>query len=186
MIITIKDKDSVWVGVSIDNTYSSIHSDDIINEDNLKMWRTSGAIMASYKADGIDIDRIRYQKHLGLSGKVDHKSLITNTIPKLKRVFEETGMMDGTSSWHALVVAKEDRAFEIGPTFVCSEIEDFEVTGNRRRSEGALGSLMCNQDQPPVERIAKAFRDVEVIESEIQFPVVIMNTKMKDRIVIYK
>ena len=186
MIITLKDKDFVWVGVSTDNTYSLIHRDDIINEENLKMWRTSGAIMASYKADGIDIDRIRYQARLDIPGKLDHKSLIRRVIPNLTTVFEDTDMMDGDDSWQSFVIAKGDKAFEICSNFVCTEIEDFEVTGSRRCSDVAWGSMTYNKSLPPIERIAEAFRDVERIEYEVQFPIVIMNTKSKQRVVIYE
>ena len=188
MIITLKDKDSVWIGVSIDYDYGEIHKDDVIHEDNLKMWRApdaSDCIIASYQANGIDIDALRYKKNLGFSVPLTQKNLITKVIPKLKKVFEETDMLDENESWQTLVIAKGDKAFEISPKFLCNEVEDFQITGNTRRGYVAWGSMAINKDITPVDRIAEAFRAIENVKYEMQFPVVIMNTKNKERVVLY-
>ena len=42
MIIVIKDKDTAYVAASIECTYTAMHTDDIINEENLKMWHPHG------------------------------------------------------------------------------------------------------------------------------------------------
>ena len=133
MTITLKDQNSVWIAVGAGCVGIRLHEEDLIHEDNVNLWRVSGVencIMGSVRAGGIDLDRIRYQKHLGLSAPLTMNNLILKVIPKLKKVFEETDMMDGKESWQTFSVAKGDKAFVILPSFTCWEIEDFDVRGN--------------------------------------------------------
>lgn len=187
MIIALKDKDSIWIGVSTEKSYGGIHTNDTIHEDNLNMWRMEGApdcIIASLHVGGIDLDRLRYTTDIGLSFELNQKNLIANVIPRLKDLFHECGMFDGRESWQTFVIAKENRAFMISPTFECTEIEDFDIFGKRDAENVGYGAMLVHNDLPPEERIAEAVRVVEKARGAKHFPVVIMNTKEKDRIVI--
>ena len=187
MTIVLKDNKSVWMAVGAAGVAINVHNDDLIHEDNLNLWRVpnvQNGLMSSARAGGIDIDRIRYQRHLGLSEKLTHRNLLLKTVPKLKHIFEECDMMDGKESWQTLLVAKGNKAFVIHPTFTCCEIEDFDVRGNGE--DTALGAMMYYKDLPPVERIVQTFRTLEKMKRTKHFPVVIMNTMTKDRIVIYE
>lgn len=189
MIIALKDKDSVWIGVSAEKSYNGIHTNDIIHEDNLNMWRMEGApdcIIASLHVGGIDLDRLRYTKDIGLSSELNQKNLIENVIPRIKDLFHECGMFDGKEGWQTLVIAKESRAFMISSTFECTEIEDFDIYGKRDAENVAYGAMLAYNNLPPAERIAEAVRVVEKMRGAKHFPVVVMNTKEKDRIVIYE
>ena len=53
-------------------------------------------------------------------------------------------------------------------------------------TDTAYGAMMYYKDLPPVERIVQTFRTLEKMRCTKHFPVVIMNTMTKDRIVIYK
>lgn len=187
MTITLKDKDSVWIAVNAGGLAVNIHQEDQIHEDNLKLWRVPGVkncLMASLRADGMDLNRIRYQKHLGLSAPLTQSNLILKVIPKLKTVFEETDMMDGKESWHTFSIAKGDKAFVIHPSFTCCEVEDFDVHGNGK--DIAWGAMEYYKELPPTERIAQTFRTLEKMRRTKHFPIVLMNTMSKDRIVIYE
>ena len=187
MTITLKDKDSVWIGVGAASGVLYAHTDDMIHEDNLNLWRVQGVpncIISPVRTGGIDVDRIRYQKHLGLSVPFTHSNLILKTVPKLKQIFEETDMMDGNESWQTIFVAKGDKAFVILPTFTCCEIEDFDVRG--AGEDIAYGAMEYYKGLPPAERIAASFRATEKMRRSRHFPVVIMNTMSKERIVIYE
>ena len=189
MIITLKDKNSVWVGVSTEASSFEIHKEDVIHEDNLKMWRVDGVencLIASLHGGGIDLDRLRYRKHLGLSAHLNLSNLITKTVPKLENLFEECGMMDGKERWQTLVVAKGDKAFVILPNFTCCEVENFEVCSKRSWENVAYGALAFHRELPPVERITEAFRTLREMKQVNHFPIVIMNTKSNDRIVVYE
>ena len=186
MTITLKDKNSVWIAVGAAGVMDNAHPDDQIQEDNLNLWRVVGAqncLMSSVRPGGIEVDRIRYQKHLGLSLPLTHSSLILKTVPKLRQVFEECDMMDGNDSWQTLLVAKDDKAFVILPTFTCCEIEDFDVRGSGE--DTAYGAMLYYKELPAVERIAQTFRLLEKMRRTKHFPVVMMNTMTKERIVIY-
>ena len=187
MTITLKDDKSVWVAVGAAGVLIGSHVDDLIDEDNLNLWRVDGArncIMSSVRAGGIDIDRIRYENDLGLSKPLTYRNMILKTIPKIKDVFEACNMLEDKESWQTLIIAKDDKAFFIRQTFTCCEIEDFNVHGNGE--DIACGAMMYYKDLPPVERIVKSFRALENMKRNKQFPVVIMNTMTKDRIVIYE
>ena len=187
MTIVLKDNKSVWVSVGAAGVMINSHNDDLIHEDNLNLWRVTNVqncLMSSVRAGGIDIDRIRYQKHLGLSEPLTQQNLILKTIPKLKQILEECDMMDGKESWQTFLVARGEKAFVIHPTFTCCEIEDFDVFGNGE--DTAYGAMMYYKDLPPVERIAQTFRMLEKMRRTKHFPIVLMNTMTKDRIVIYE
>ena len=49
-----------------------------------------------------------------------------------------------------------------------------------------LHDTAAYKDLPPVERIAQTFRTLEQMRRTKHFPIVLMNTKQKDRIVIYE
>ena len=187
MTITLKDKNSVWIGVGAAGALICAHTEDALHEDNVNLWRVKdvkNCIMSSVRAGGIDVDRIRYQKHLGLSAPLTANNLILKTVPKLKQIFEETGMMDGKESWQTFSVAKGDKAFVILPTFTCCEIEDFDVRG--MGEDIAYGAMMYYKDLPPVERIAQSFRALEKMRRTKHFPLVLMNTMTQERVVIYE
>ena len=88
MTITLKDKDSVWVAVSASGMpYTPV--EDLIHEDNIQIWRVPGVqncVMASLRAGGIDLDRIRYEKSLGLNRPLSMSMLLLKTLPKLKQI----------------------------------------------------------------------------------------------------
>ena len=187
MTITLKDKDSVWIAVGAAAVMVRSHNDDVIHEDNINLWRVTGVqncIMSSVSAGGIDLDKIRYQKHLGLSTPLSASNLILKVIPKLKAAFEATDMMDGKESWHTFLVAKGDKAFVIHPTFTCCEVEDFDVRGTGE--DIAHGAMEYYKALPPVERIAQSFRVLEKMRRTKHFPIVMMNTMSQERIVIYE
>ena len=188
MIITLKDEKSVWVGISTEGLRYDVDEEDVLCEENLNMWRperVSNCLMAFRRAGGRDLDALRYRKHLGLSASLNHSNLLLKIIPKIKAVFEECEMMDGKESWQTFVIAKEDRAFVVLPTFTCCEIEDFDTRGGA--GEDILhGAMLQYSNLPPVERIAEAFRCLNKLRSPKYFPLVIMNTKTKERIVVYE
>ena len=187
MTITLKDKNSVWIAVGAAAVMVRSHNDDAIHEDNINIWRVpnvQNCIMASLHAGGNDLNRIRYQKHLGLSAPLSASNLVLKTIPKLKQIFEETDMMDGKESWQTFSVAKGDKAFVIYPSFTCCEVEDFDVRGNGE--DIACGAMEYYKDLPPVERITETFRTLEKMRRTKHFPLVLMNTMNKERIVIYE
>ena len=187
MTITLKDGNSVWIAVGAGNIMPNAHIDDLICEDNLHLWRVSGVkncIMASVRAGGIDLDRLRYQNKLGISSSLNQSDLILKTVPKLKELFASCDMMDGNESWQTLLIAKDDKAFAILPSFTCCEIEDFDTRGGG--ADVTYGAMAYYKDLPPKERIAQSFRILEKARSTKYFPVVMMNTVSRERIVIYE
>jgi len=186
MIITVKDKNCVWIGVSTETTSWNLHEEDRLYEENFNLWRAEGGsncLLASLCTHGRDLDLLHYRKHMGLSAPLSQKNLLLKFIPKLKNLLEECDMMDGKEGWQTLVVAKKDRAFVVLPTFTCYEVEDFDVRA-RYEEDYLYGAMMQNRHLPPAERIADAFRAVRELRPNKVFPIVIMNTETKERIII--
>ena len=188
MIIVLKDKDFVWVGVSAEKSYDGMHINDMIHEDNLNMWSAEGVpncIVASLHVGGIDLDRLRYANDIGLSDELSQKNMIINVIPKIQDLFYECGMFDGREGWHTLVIAKESKAFVLASNFECTEIEDFDIFGKRDIEDVAYGAMVVHKNLPPIERITETVRTVEKTRATKHFPIVIMNTKENNKIIIY-
>ena len=189
MVIVLKDKDSVYVAASVESTYTDTHVDDIINEENLKMWRPEGkegCIMACTTPHAPGIDVLRYEDIEALNRPLTSSVVIREINPYLKELFAKQHMLDGEEMWSNIVIAKDDKAFCITPNFTVCDIEDFGSIGNRSSEDIAYGFLAMNCDLAPIDRIAGAFRTIEAGDASKHFPIVVMNTKSKTSEVIYK
>lgn len=189
MIIVLKDKDSVYIAASVECTYTNTHVEDIINEENLKMWRPEGkdgCIMACVTPHAPGIDVLRYENIEALNRPLTSSVVIREINPYLKELFAKQHMLDGEEMWSNIVIAKDDKAFYITPNFTVCDIEDFDSIGNRSSEDIAYGFLAMNRELDPIDRIVGAFRTVEEGDVNKHFPIVIMNTKSKTREVIYK
>ena len=189
MIIVLKDKDSVYIASSIECSYSDVHMDDIINEENLKMWRPEGkdgCIMAFPTSSAPCIDTLRYEDIEALNKPLTSSVIIREINPYLKELFDKQHMLDGEDMWTDIVIAKDDKAYYITSTFTVCDIEDFDSVGSRSSEDIAYGFLAMNRELDPIDRIAGAFRAIEAGDASKHFPVVVMNTKTGGRIVIEK
>ena len=187
MIIVLKDKNSVWVAGSIECTYNGFHNDDIISEDNLKMWcpiGTKNCVMASTTPGSPLIDVLRYSHINGLDLPLDNDIVINTVAPFIKESYQSCDLLDDGHLWNSFVIAKDDRAFSITPNFTVCEIEDFEMLGYDSSKDVAYGALEMTHGLPPIERIAETFRVVEKSGDSKHFPIVVMNTKTHGRVVI--
>ena len=183
MLVTLKDKDSIWIATSTNS--SRRHVQDTLLEENLSIFRVANAenaIIASTGPAGIDLDQIRYCEDLPLSQTLTKNRLLLQIIPKIKSICEENEMMDDDESMRELIIAKDGKAFTVLPTFTCHELEDFYTTGNG--ASIGHGAMLYYRDLPPIERIVESFRAVAEGSNNRIFPIVIMNTKQKERIVI--
>ena len=185
MIIAVKDKDTAYVAVSVECTFFAVHTEDILHEDNLKMWHPQGrdnCIMAITSVSDICCDRLRYADIAAFDKPLDSAVMLREIVPAIQKVYGN--LLDDGRLWHEIVVAKDDRLFNITPNFTVCEIEDFEALGYPGAEDIAFGVLEANRDLPPVERIAEAFRTIEEGTANRHFPIVVMNTKTDERIII--
>ena len=189
MIIVIKDKDTAYVAASIECTYTAMHTDDIINEENLKMWHPHGkdnCIIAIPSCCDVCIDNLRYADIEAFDKSLDSRTMILEIAPAIKDIYKEQNLLDDDNLWSEIVVAKNDKAFTITPNLTICDIEDFDVLGYGDAKDMVFAVLEMTKDLPPLERIAEAFRTVELGAQSIHFPIVVMNTKTNDRTVIYE
>ena len=189
MIIALKDKDSVYVAASIEYSYTDMHTDDIINEENLKMWHPEGkegSIMASVTPHAPCIDLMRGIDFEEFDKPLTSATVIREFCPHLKGMLEEAKMLNDGEMWSEVIIAKDDKAFCITTNFTVCDVEDFEAIGRSSTEDIAYGFLAMNRELAPIDRIAGAFRAIEAGDASRHFPIVVMNTKSKTREVIYK
>jgi hypothetical protein len=189
MVIVLKDKDSVWMGASIEGTFTAMHNDDIISEDNLKMWNPAGrknCLFATATSSMPLIDDLRYADFEALDLPPRGDVVIRNLAPEIKDFYAERRMLDNGALWEPLAVAKEDRAFIIDEDLTVIEVEEFDTLEYGFSGDITHGVLETNRDLPPAERIAEAFRAIEAGSHRKHFPIVIMNTKTEGQTVIEK
>lgn len=189
MIIALKDKDSVYVAASIEGTYTAFHVDDILSQDNLKLWRSffdDKTLIASLSAGSPGVDNVRYTDFDALKKPLNNDIIIREFIPALKDVFTQRNILDSGELWHDFLIARDDRAFVITPKFEVCEVEDFEAVGRSDSEDVAFGYLQMSKEFDPIDRIVGAFKLVEESEGRRHFPIVIMNTTTQDRIVMGK
>lgn len=186
MIITLKDKDSVYVATSTPVCVSGTCIENGTLEDNASVWRMvdrEDTILAATRAFAFHVDLLRYKSgNEFCPSTLSQKSVVTKLIPTMTQLYDEIDALDDDNFWESYVIAKGNRAFEIASNKLCMEVHDISVIG--RGWQIAHGTMITHQDKPPIERIVQAFRMVERTERDCQFPIVIMNTKQKERIVI--
>lgn len=187
MILILKDKDSIWMASSIENTFGGVNTKDILLPDNLKMWRPldkAGAIMAT---TGVaQADALRYTDFMALNAPLTQTSMIRNILPTAKALLKDQGRLNGNRLCQEIAVAKDDKAFVATTACTVLEVEDFAAIGYPQSEEVALGAARLCRDLPPIERITEIFHTIERADKSVHFPVVIMNTRSDERIVIYE
>lgn len=186
MVFILKDSDSVWMAASEEDTLIGMHTDEFLSEENSKIWRPLGAedtIMASTNT-GRMTDVLRYTDLASFDAPLTQTRLIRHILPTVKAILRDKGQLNGEHFRSELAIAEGDKAFTVTCNGTVRSVQDFDVLGHSVSAEIIFGAAHLYRDLPPVERIAEIFRAVNRTASAGHFPLVIMNTKTKDRIVI--
>lgn len=186
MVLALKDTDSVWLAASVKDTCCGVNMEDNILEDNLKMWRPLGKTGVIMATSGISpaADLLRYCDLAELDGPLTHATLFHRILPTIKERLKERDLLNGERLWDELILAKEDKAFVVTWNFTLLEVEDIASIGSSRGEDIVYGAARLFCDLPPVERLAEIFRTTARGCKAVHFPIVIMNTKTDERIVI--
>ena len=188
MILALKDRDSIWVAVSTKSTYTGVNMEDVILEENLKMWRPAGHENAILAVEGASMtaEVLRYADLAAPNEPLTHATLIQDLLPSIKERLHERNALNGERMWDQMLIAKKDKAFVVTCNFSLLEVENVAAVGSARSEDLAYGAARLRCDLPPVERITEIFRTLERAEKYRHFPLVIMNTMSDERIVIDK
>lgn len=188
MIIALKDNDTIWLATGIIGNYRCLHTEDLLHEDNLKLWHPHNRpdfIMGVNDVSAPYIDELRYGDHDLFDGDLTADAIIRSFLPDLKSYCKDhDGLDEDGEMWRPLILAKGDRAFTVSEDFCVSEVEDFGAIAFGGNEDLALGALRLSVDRPPVERLTEAFRAVSQGSLQCYFPIVIMNTKNDEKIVV--
>ena len=188
MIIALKDNDTIWLATGTIGHYRCLHTEDLIHEDNLKLWHPfdrPDVIMGVNDASAPHLDGLRYSDHDLFDGDLTADAIIRSFIPDLKAYCKDhDGLDEDGEMWRPLILAKGDRAFIICEDFSVEEVEDFDALTGRDNEDLAMGALQLSIGRPPVERLTEAFRALSQGSLQRYFPIVIMNTRTDERIVV--
>ena len=186
MMIMIKDKGTVYLATDADNLFSYIHHDDAMLEQNIPAWKDKNGMLIGVVNDCCErgADMLRYGDILPTKYAPTLENAIDRYIPALMEYMEKDKLLDKDGDMtHKIMLAKGGKAIGIRITTFCDEFEDFLIYG--RGQATARASLLTTKGEDPITRIRKAVACVEAILGEKRFPVIVMNTRSEERLILH-
>ena len=175
MLIAIKDEGTTYIAQSIADVTAVTSKDDLILDENVPFWKVSG-VKRCYAACGstqFSADLLRIERGL-FKGIENAYDVLTDTIPKMRKLLEDGKLVDARGSWNnVLVIAKDDKIYYVDQSFMLVEIDNFIVKG--RGEEFISSGLEREKHLPLEERIRKVVRCCDELHSEYRFPIVLHN-----------
>lgn len=174
MIIALKDKEGIYVGVSARNSFIDMNPKDMLLDDNLPIWKIPGH-KGWYVVCGklmTTTDLLRYTKGL-FAKEITHQSLIRHTVPMMRALLSERGLIKDKNWGNTAIVFNAERAYAIDSYLCVSEITDIETNG--MQYEITRGCLEFAKGLTAKMRIREAFGAVNELRGRNVFPVVLVD-----------
>ena len=174
MYIAIKDKNTTYVGVSNVESLVNMSVKDMLLDENINVWNIAGhkgwyAVCSRFY---VETDLLRYSKGL-FDKKITYQSLLSYTVPKMKEILEERGLVKDRCWYNEFLIVSKDKAYIIDGYFCVCEMIDFSIADGRE--DIARGCVEFNKDMPTKQRICEAFHSVEAMRGKKNFPVVVLD-----------
>ncbi len=170
MLVAIKEKDKICVGATIADDAINMSSSDMLLDENVNAWEISdldGWYMVCSRYNPA-MDLLRYNRGL-FAQEITYQSIILHTIPKIKQILGERGLIRGKCWYNELLIVNKEKGFLIDSYFCLNELYDFCAEGSR--VEVARGSLACTKNLSAKIRICEAFQAMESARGIRYFPV---------------
>lgn len=185
MIVAVKEKDRVLLGVTIADISRYISNDDLIDEENLPYFKVRGEdCIVCYAGCGLEIEMDVLKCNDKIFRNItDGNSILQNVIPKLKEIIAPyKGINSEGVMKYGIYIIKGDKVFYITRNFIVHDIEDFYCVGSEDLMSGIIESLppLCGEEK--ILTVAREFFKLCGIRS---FPFVILDSKTKKRKVFY-
>lgn len=171
MLVAIKEKDKMCLGATIADDAINMSSGDMLLDENVNVWKISdldGWYMVCSRYNPA-MDLLRYNRGL-FAQEITYQSIILHTIPKMKQILGERGLIRGKCWYNELLIMNKEKGFLIDSYFCLNELYDFCVEGSR--VEVARGSLACTKNLSAKMRICEAFYAMESARGIRYFPVI--------------
>ena len=183
MIIAVKDTDRVVVGSCNRDFWSGYSASALCDTDNVPIkFSEDGTLFACSHTDARS-DLLLYNEDF-LSSEISRKSMEREILPFVRKTMDEARFIDKGHWGNALLICKDDRLFDLSPTFTVCEVDEFACHGINRPL--LYGALDMNRDKDAEARIIEAYTFFEHATGQRLFPISIADTKTKEIKTVYK
>ena len=176
MVIALKENDKVYAAVSANAALVNMSRKDMVLDDNLPIWKIPGHkgwyVMCTKLLPMVDV--LRYTDGL-FAKEITHQSLIRYTIPRMKEVLGERGLIKEKNWANTALIFSAEKAYVLDAYFCLSELYEMETNGVQ--FEITRGSLEFTKGLPPKVRLREAFVAVNESRGKDVFPVVCMDAE---------
>ena len=183
MIIAVKDKDRVVVGSCNGDFWSGYTDKTLCDPDNVPIRFTEDGTLFACSHTDARSDLLLYNEEL-LQKEITPKSMEREISPFVKKTMEEAHFVENNHWGNALLVCRDNRLFDLSPTFTVSEVGDFACHGIKLHL--LFGVLDMNADKDAEARIVEAYTFYERATGQRLFPIVISDTKTKETKIVYE
>ena len=178
MFIVIKEKDRVIVMSSVTDNIKRMANADMVCEDN-RVIRVNGDVIYCFSVAGRSADIFLYDDRF-YEFEVSPESIVNDMIPYMyQKVRHEKDLDDkqwDNPCWdNALTIIKDNRIFDITPSFYFKEENDFLVHG--WNIEPVIGSLETTRGEDAETRIRKAVGLYRKVYYDTVYPCVVVDSK---------
>ena len=196
VVVAIKDGDKVWMACDSQVTMGYSTKKTLTNPNNYKICRpekeknTLVGVVGDLKLQNI----IRVQDEFideltKLKDEFNFKYVVTKIIPKIFELAKESWLVEKEKDQNfyyfngGLIFAHKDKLYSISSDGCVTEIDDYCADGSGFRL--ALGYLnQHNEDKK--DAIIKAVKSACETDNFVNYPIIVMNTKDEEVIIIEK
>lgn len=195
VVVAIKDEDKVWMACDSQSTRGGSKR-TLSNPSNYKIYRPSKeketliATVGLTKFSNALATQDEFIDELTkLKNEFGFKYMVTNIVPKLFSIGKQYMLVkkvEGQEIYNLendFLFAYKDKLFTINSGCVF-EIEDYDAIGSG--FELALGYLHNAEEKDKKEMIIKAIKSAIKTDNYVNYPIIVMNTKDDEVIIIEK
>lgn len=184
-MILLKKGGVVYMAQSFDLTQPFTTERDFVGYDeNLLIWRDDTKPHRLISVIGAGNERKRDILRYGsiFPKRLSKREMVDETYYKIYNSLGEYGLCETDSTGCNVLLAEKSKAYCICDDSAVYEIEHF--LANCIDNDIATASYLKNADLPAYELIRAIYRDVERVAKIVQFPVVVLNTKTDEKVII--
>ena len=184
MVLIIRDG-TVYIAESKADFVPTATEGDFTNyADNLHIVRNENnpgyLMLCNMMARLVDV--LRYEDVF--PARLTPKTLSLDTFPRIVSLLDRYGLMGEDRDNIDVIFARKDKCYRVNFDGCIDEVEEFLALCSDDHS--AIGSYLKNKDMPIYELIRRIHIDQERLTGNVQFPIVVVNTKNAETKIIYR
>ena len=179
MIIAIKENERVVFGYTNRQAMTNLSLKDYIDDENVPMGFFENGCAFSFVTMNRQSDLFRYDEEF-LKMEPTSKTIVREMLPYIKKKLRYVGAITDEGVWkNALVISDGEHIYGIDRELNFYEVDDY--TTHSFTTDQITSCLDATEDWPAEKRIIAAVSFVEELRGEKLFPLIIMDTKDKEK-----